>query len=66
MADTYEALKEHFQRIKGVVVNTGKGSQGMKLGNKMFVMFYKGQILVRLSPKRVAEVIESGDGQSSL
>jgi hypothetical protein len=64
MDDPYAALREHFSTIEGVEINTGRGSQGMKTGGKMFVMFYKGQILVKLSPDRVAEVIEGGDGQA--
>ena len=50
MSDPYISVKEHFSNVAGVTVNTGRGSQGIKLGKKMFVMFYKGQLLVKLSP----------------
>jgi hypothetical protein len=62
MDDPYAALREHFNNVEGVEVNSGRGSQGMKSGGKMFVMFYKGEILVKLSPERVVDVVESGDG----
>ena len=58
----YDELKAHFDEVDGVEVNTGRGAQGMKVGGKMFAMFHKGQLLVKLDPKRVQEVIASGDG----
>ncbi len=62
MDDPYAELREHFGDVDGVVVNSGRGAQGIKLGGKMFAMFHKGQLLVKLPPKRVQEVIASGDG----
>ena len=62
MTDPYSEVKAHFSNVDGVVVNAGRGSQGLKLGKKMFVMFYKGQIIVKLSPTRVTELIESSQG----
>lgn len=62
MTDPYTEVKEHFSRIDQVTVNSGKGAQGMKYGNKMFVMFHKGQLLVQLSPERVTQLITSGEG----
>ena len=62
MTDPYAAIKVHFAGIDGVVVNAGKGSQGIKFGKKMFVMFFKGDLLVKLPPDRVSELIRSGEG----
>ena len=61
-ADVFAAVKAHFAHSDAVTVNSGRGSQGIKYGKKMFVMFYKGQLLVQLAPKRVAELIESDEG----
>ncbi len=60
MSDPYEQLRNHLSNVEGVTVNAGKGAQGIKLGKKMFAMFYKGQLLVQLSPDRVSELITSG------
>ncbi len=43
-------------------MTSGRGALGIKLGGKMFAMFHKSQLLVKLDPERVAEVIASGDG----
>lgn len=40
MSDPYYDLRAHFEEIEDVTVNSGKGSQGPKLGNRMFAMFY--------------------------
>ena len=64
MSDVYEEVKEHFEDADDVVVNAGRGAQGMTLGGKMFVMFYKGELVAKLAPERVAEVIEAGEGLS--
>lgn len=61
MSDPYAELKAHFAAIDDVIVNEGKGAQGMKLGKKMFAMFHKGELLVQLDPKRVAELIALGE-----
>lgn len=64
MDDPYLEVKAHFAKVDDVTVNSGRGSQGMKLGKKMFVMFYKGDILVKLPPERISELVASGDGQA--
>ena len=55
-------MKDHFAHVDGVVVNSGRGSQGLKLGKRMFAMFYKGDLLVTLPPERVTAMIASGEG----
>jgi TfoX/Sxy family transcriptional regulator of competence genes len=62
--DVYAEVKAHFQDVGDVEVNRGRGAQGLKHGGKMFVMFSKGDLLVRLDPARVAELVESGEAQA--
>lgn len=62
MPDIYDELKHHFRSVDGVTVNEGRGSQGIKFGKKMFVMFYKGQLLVSLPAERVDEIVAAGEG----
>lgn len=62
MSDPYSEVRAHFTQVDGVDVSAGRGAQGIKLGGKMFAMFHKGQLLVKLDPARVSEVIASGDG----
>ncbi len=60
MTDVYAEIKQAFSQIDKAEVNQGKGAQGIKYGGKMFAMFYKGDLTVKLSPQRVSELIESG------
>ena len=60
--DQFAEIRAYYADSSDVVVNAGKGSQGLKYGKKMFVMFYKGQLAVKLPPARVSELIENGDG----
>ena len=60
--DVYRELKDYFMNDDEVVVNSGKGAQGIKFNNKMFIMFYKGDLLIKLSPDRIVKLIESGNG----
>ncbi|MCG8569978.1 MAG: hypothetical protein MJB14_07535 [Spirochaetes bacterium] len=62
MNDVYAALKHFFSQVDNVVVNDGKGAQGIKHAGKMFAMFYKGDLTLKFSPERVTELIESGQG----
>lgn len=64
MSDVYAEVKAHFDADPEVEVLKGRGAQGMKIGGKMFVMFMKGDLVVKLPPNRVKEVIETGDGES--
>jgi hypothetical protein len=60
--DPYAEVKAHFAEVAGVTVSSGRGAQGLKLGKRMFAMFYKGDLLVTLSPERVAALIAEGTG----
>lgn len=62
MPDPYEQLRNHFTDHDRIVVNSGRGAQGMKVGAKMFAMFYKGDLVLSFPPPRVKELIESGEG----
>ena len=63
MTDPYATVKAHFQRVEGVTVNVGRGAQGLKAGKKMFAMFSKGDLLLKLPPERVAALIAAGRGR---
>ena len=62
MSDVYAEVKAHFADDPEVEVLKGRGAQGVKRGGKMFVMFMKGDLIVKLPEHRVSEVIEVGDG----
>ena len=62
MSEVYDAVKDHFMDDGQVIINVGKGAQGIKFGKKLFVMFYKGELVVKLSPERVTELVSSGEG----
>lgn len=62
MADPYASVKAYFREVAGVTVNEGRGAQGLKLGKKMFAMFFKGDLLLTLPPDRVQSLIAAGRG----
>lgn len=62
--DNYAEVRMHFSRDKDVVVNSGRGAQGIKKYNdKMFIMFYKGDLVVKLASDRVKELINQNIGE---
>jgi len=63
LQDNYAELKRHFSKDKDVVVNAGRGAQGIKYNDKMFIMFYKGDIVVKLATNRINEFIKEGIGE---
>jgi hypothetical protein len=60
--DVYRTVKDHFADHEAVTVATGRGAQGLKYGKKMFVMFFKGDLLLKLPPQRVQALIAEGLG----
>ena len=64
MIDVYEELKTHFSSDNDVTVLSGRGAQGIKRGGKLFVMFMKGVIIVKLPEELVKEIISMGEGVS--
>ena len=61
MREIYNDLKDHFRGNPNVEIAEGKGAQGLKHKGKMFAMFYKGDLTVKLKPDTVTRLIESGD-----
>ena len=62
MRDIYDELKDHFRNHPNVVIAEGKGAQGLKHNGKMFAMFYKGDLTIKLKPENVKRMIENGEG----
>jgi hypothetical protein len=60
VADPYQSVRDHFRTVPEVEIAEGRGAQGLKLGKKMFAMFYKGELLVKLPPHRVNELVALG------
>ncbi|MBD3195468.1 MAG: hypothetical protein GF317_10460 [Candidatus Lokiarchaeota archaeon] len=58
--DINDALRQHFSDETQVEVYKGRGAQGIKYNGKMFIMFYKGDLVIKLSPGRIKELIDSG------
>ena len=59
--DLYSAVKDHFANVEDVIVSSGSGDQGLKYNKKMFAMFYKGGLIVKLGKTRVDMLIASGE-----
>ena len=62
MRDIYNELKDHFRNNPNVAIAEGKGAQGLKHNGKMFAMFYKGDLTIKLKPENVKNLIENGEG----
>jgi hypothetical protein len=62
MRDIYDEVKDHFRDNPDVVISEGKGAQGLKHNNKMFVMFYKGDLTIKVKPETAAKLIDQGKG----
>jgi TfoX/Sxy family transcriptional regulator of competence genes len=59
-------LCAEYATMPGVSVpdgGQGFGSQALKVNSAIFAMMSDGRIVVKLPPRRVAELIESGSGQ---
>jgi hypothetical protein len=62
MTDPYASVKAHFEDVAGVTVNAGRGAQGLKVGKKMFAMFSKGDLLLKMPPEQVDALIAAERG----
>ena len=62
MRDIYNELKNHFRNNLDVAIAEGRGAQGLKHQGKMFAMFYKGDLTVKLKSETVKRLIENGEG----
>jgi len=62
MSTDYQPIKDHFRNHPEVEIAEGRGAQGLKLNGKMFAMFYKGDLTVKLKPETVTRLIDEGAG----
>ena len=62
MRDIYDELKDHFRNNPDVEIAERKGAQGLKHRGKMFAMFYKSELTIKLKPENVSKLIENGVG----
>ncbi len=62
MRAIYNELKDDFRNNSNVVIAEGRGAQGLKHNGKMFAMFYKGDLTVKLKTENVKKLIETGEG----
>ncbi len=62
MSEVYDKVKAHFRGNAKVEIAEGKGAQGLKYKGKMFAMFYKGDLTVKLKPESVQRLIENSEG----
>lgn len=60
--EIYKELTDHFANDNKIAVNSGKGAQGIKYNKKMFIMFYKGDLVIKLPPERIKQLINSEEG----
>jgi hypothetical protein len=53
------------ERTEGGPVTRGKmfGSEGLRTGTKYFAIWWHDQLVVKLPPARLTEVVETGGGQ---
>ena len=61
--EVYNELKDHFAKYSDVELPGSKGAQGLKYKGKMFAMFWKGQLVLKLPPNRVDELISQNIGE---
>jgi len=60
----YQEIKDHFNKNNEVIVNAGKGAQGIKYKGKMFCMFSKVGIMFQFPPDKVQELVGEGIGEA--
>ncbi len=61
----YDELVEEFVGVKGVTPpgeTVGFGSGALRINGKIFVMFVRGRLVVKLPKVRVDELVEAGEG----
>ena len=64
--DEYKTLKDHFVGDSRVIINVGRGAQGIKVKvknkEKMIIMFFKGDLLLQMPPATVEELTGNNKG----
>jgi hypothetical protein len=61
----YDELVDEFVRIKGVTppgATAGFGSGALRINGKIFAMFVRGRLVLKLPKVRVDELVEAGEG----
>jgi hypothetical protein len=61
----YDELVEEFARVKGVTPpgeTAGFGSGALRINGKIFAMFVRGRLVVKLPKARVDQLVEAGEG----
>jgi TfoX/Sxy family transcriptional regulator of competence genes len=63
MAD--DSWQELVERAEGGAVTRGKmfGSEGLRTGTKFFAVWWHEQLVVKLPPARLTELVDAGDGE---
>ena len=62
-SDAWRRIEESELEIPGVTAGTGFGrSGGLRISGKIFAIYNQGELVLKLSKGRVAELIESGEG----
>jgi TfoX/Sxy family transcriptional regulator of competence genes len=56
MKNSYSEIAEFYSRKTGVEHGRMFGSEGLKIGGKVFAMQVKGRLVVKLPAKRVSEL----------
>ena len=60
-----DSWQELVERAEGGAVTRGKmfGSEGLRTGTKFFAIWWNDQLVVKLPPARLTELVEAGAGQ---
>src|SRR5262245_29068536 len=63
--ERFEAVVDEFAAVEGVTppgATGGFGSGGLRVGRKIFAMFVRGRLVVKLPKGRVDALVEGGEG----
>jgi len=60
--DPFTAVTDAFAATPGVTTGRMFGSDGLKVGRKVFAMSVKGNLVVKLPKERVDELVAAGSG----
>ena len=63
--ERFERLVDEFLTVEGVTPPSpgrGFGSSALRFNKKIFAMYVRGQLVVKLSKTRVDELVNGGDG----
>ena len=60
----FNSIVEQFLAQSGISKSKMFGSEGLKVGGKVFAMLFKGKLVVKLPRERAEALIASGRGES--